>query len=120
MCRHAINLFTHCPINDLLLPQGDIAPFNPGLQVDCPLWLAINLKQRQKCRLIPPAWMNVGTCCSRISRRSGPVFLLDILRYATVSVVSASVTTFCNIEGNKLAFIMIYDEQSTLYINYIT
>ncbi|NXP12718.1 PSF2 protein, partial [Thinocorus orbignyianus] len=39
--------------------QGDLGPFNPGLPVEVPVWLAINLKQRQKCRLIPPEWMDV-------------------------------------------------------------
>ena len=29
-----------------------------GLPVDVPLWLGINLKQRGKCRLIPPEWMD--------------------------------------------------------------
>lgn len=42
------------------LSQGDLGPFNPGLPVEVPLWLAINLKQRQKCRLVPPEWMDVG------------------------------------------------------------
>lgn len=42
------------------LRQGDLGPFNPGLPVQVPLWLAINLKQRQKCRLLPPEWMDVG------------------------------------------------------------
>lgn len=37
-----------------------MGPFNPGLPVEVPLWLAINLKQRQKCRVIPPEWMDVG------------------------------------------------------------
>lgn len=40
--------------------QGDLGPFNPGLPVDVPVWLALNLKQRQKCRIVPPAWMDVG------------------------------------------------------------
>ncbi|XP_061225925.1 DNA replication complex GINS protein PSF2 isoform X1 [Neopsephotus bourkii] len=39
---------------------GDLGPFNPGLPVEVPVWLAINLKQRQKCRVIPPEWMDVG------------------------------------------------------------
>ncbi|XP_021264676.1 DNA replication complex GINS protein PSF2 isoform X1 [Numida meleagris] len=42
-----------------LIFQGDLGPFNPGLPVEVPVWLAINLKQRQKCRLIPPEWMDV-------------------------------------------------------------
>ncbi|PIO27676.1 hypothetical protein AB205_0149720, partial [Aquarana catesbeiana] len=39
--------------------QGDLGPFNPGLPVQVPLWMAINLKQRQKCRIVPPEWMDV-------------------------------------------------------------
>lgn len=44
----------------LCCAQGDLGPFNPGLPVDVPVWLALNLKQRQKCRIVPPAWMDVG------------------------------------------------------------
>ena len=40
--------------------QGDIGPFSPAIPVDVPLWMAINLKQRQKCHIQPPAWMDVG------------------------------------------------------------
>lgn len=49
--------FSH---NKFYLISEDIGPFNPGLPVDVPLWLAINMKQRQKCRIQPPEWMNVG------------------------------------------------------------
>ncbi|XP_041377098.1 DNA replication complex GINS protein PSF2-like [Gigantopelta aegis] len=43
----------------IYLIGGDIGPFSPGLSVQVPLWLAVNLKQRQKCRVIPPDWMDV-------------------------------------------------------------
>uniref|UniRef100_A0A8D2Q5T8 GINS complex subunit 2 n=1 Tax=Varanus komodoensis TaxID=61221 RepID=A0A8D2Q5T8_VARKO len=46
-------------LDRIYLIGGDLGPFNPGLPVEVPLWLAINLKQRQKCRLIPPEWMDV-------------------------------------------------------------
>ena len=39
--------------------SGDVGPFNAGLPIDVPLWLAISLKQRQKCRIKPPSWMTV-------------------------------------------------------------
>lgn len=45
----------------IYLIGGDLGPFNPGLQVNVPLWLAMNLKQRKKCRIIPPAWMDTET-----------------------------------------------------------
>ena len=42
--------------------QGDVGPLAAGLPVEVPLWMAIMLKQRLKCRIIPPNWMDVGRC----------------------------------------------------------
>jgi len=41
------------------LIQGEVGPFKPGLTVSCPLWLAVNLRQRQRCRLVAPSWLVV-------------------------------------------------------------
>uniref|UniRef100_A0A1B6CNC0 DNA replication complex GINS protein PSF2 n=1 Tax=Clastoptera arizonana TaxID=38151 RepID=A0A1B6CNC0_9HEMI len=41
------------------LISGDVGPFRAGLPVVVPIWIAINLRQRQKCRIVPPDWMNV-------------------------------------------------------------
>lgn len=30
-----------------------------GLPVEVPLWLGVNLRQRGKCRLVAPEWMDV-------------------------------------------------------------
>lgn len=38
---------------------GDCGPFTPSMPIQVPLWFAINLRQRQKCRIIPPDWMSV-------------------------------------------------------------
>ena len=43
-----------------LLVQGDVGPFNASLPTEVPLWVAIFLKQRRKCRIQPPDWMDVG------------------------------------------------------------
>ena len=40
--------------------QGEFGPFNPSMHSQVPLWLAVSLKQRQKCRIQPPDWLNVG------------------------------------------------------------
>ena len=42
------------------LPQGDFGPFNPSMHTKVPLWLAVNLRQRQKCRIEPPEWLSIG------------------------------------------------------------
>lgn len=41
------------------LISGNIGPFRAGLPLNVPLWLAVNLKQRNKCRIIPPSWMDI-------------------------------------------------------------
>ena len=43
----------------LLLLQGDCGPFKAGLPLDVPLWVAVNLRQRQKCRILQPEWMDL-------------------------------------------------------------
>ena len=45
--------------NGIHLISGDFGPFRAGLPVNVPVWLAVNLKQRNKCRILPPNWMNV-------------------------------------------------------------
>lgn len=42
----------------LYLIAGDVGPFEPNLPVQVPLWMALNLKRRQKCRIVPPAWLS--------------------------------------------------------------
>ncbi|XP_034946216.1 probable DNA replication complex GINS protein PSF2 [Chelonus insularis] len=39
------------------LISGSVGPFRAGMPVIVPIWLAINLKQQQKCRIVCPNWM---------------------------------------------------------------
>lgn len=45
--------------NVIHLISGDVGPFRAGLPIIVPLWLAVNLKQRHKCRILTPDWMDV-------------------------------------------------------------
>ncbi|KAK7806707.1 hypothetical protein U0070_005368 [Myodes glareolus] len=58
--KELVTIIPNFSLDKIYLIGGDLGPFNPGLPVEVPLWLAINLKQRQKCRLLPPEWMDVG------------------------------------------------------------
>ncbi|KAL4836496.1 hypothetical protein H8958_022021 [Nasalis larvatus] len=57
--KELVTIIPNFSMDKIYLIGGDLGPFNPGLPVEVPLWLAINLKQRQKCRLLPPEWMDV-------------------------------------------------------------
>ncbi|XP_015672325.1 DNA replication complex GINS protein PSF2 [Protobothrops mucrosquamatus] len=57
--REMVTIIPNFSLDRIYLIGGELGPFNPGLPVEAPLWLAVNLKQRQKCRLVPPDWMDV-------------------------------------------------------------
>ena len=38
---------------------GDFGPFTPGFPLEVPVWLALRLKQQNKCKVHPPPWLEV-------------------------------------------------------------
>ena len=47
--------------NVLNFLNGDFGPFHSNLAAEVPLWLALALKERHKCRIEAPEWMSVDT-----------------------------------------------------------
>jgi hypothetical protein len=43
----------------LLFQKGDFGPFKINQIVEVPLWLAIELKKKNKCRVITPEWLSI-------------------------------------------------------------
>lgn len=42
------------------LLSGLYGPFRPPGRTTVPLWLALNLKRKGKCYIVPPDWMMAG------------------------------------------------------------
>jgi GINS complex subunit 2 len=58
------------------LIAGEFGPFNPGLPTRVPLWLAISLKQKQRCRIQSPEWLKVEALSEKKQEeKDSPVFL---------------------------------------------
>ncbi|XP_015774042.1 PREDICTED: DNA replication complex GINS protein PSF2-like [Acropora digitifera] len=57
--KEKISILTNFSENKIYLIGGDIGPFSASIPTDVPLWVAIFLKQRRKCRIQPPHWMDV-------------------------------------------------------------
>ncbi|KAJ3593906.1 hypothetical protein NHX12_006239 [Muraenolepis orangiensis] len=57
--KEIVKIIPNFSLDKIYLIGGDLGPFNPGLPVQVPVWLALSLKQRQKCRILPPGWMDV-------------------------------------------------------------
>ncbi|XP_028142545.1 DNA replication complex GINS protein PSF2 [Diabrotica virgifera virgifera] len=41
------------------LITGDVGPFRASIPTRVPLWMAVTLKQQQRCKIQPPDWMTV-------------------------------------------------------------
>ncbi|XP_045542941.1 probable DNA replication complex GINS protein PSF2 [Papilio machaon] len=48
--------FSH---DKIFLICGEFGPFRAGLPMNVPLWLGVMLKQKQKCRIVAPDWMDI-------------------------------------------------------------
>ena len=57
--RDTVKIVPNFTSNILYLLEGDVGPFNAGLTLEVPIWLATDLRQRQKCRVLQPEWMDI-------------------------------------------------------------
>ncbi|XP_047003250.1 probable DNA replication complex GINS protein PSF2 [Schistocerca americana] len=57
--KRMVSIVPNFNFDRIHLISGQIGPFRAGLPVNVPIWMALNLKQRQKCRIIAPDWMNL-------------------------------------------------------------
>ncbi|KAG6620873.1 DNA replication complex GINS protein PSF2 [Phytophthora cinnamomi] len=70
--QELIGILPHFHLRDnsgmLNFISGDFGPFQPGITTYVPLWLAIMLKQLNKCRILAPSWLSVDYLTSRLER----------------------------------------------------
>jgi GINS complex subunit 2 len=57
--RSLISIIPNFDLSTLHLICGDFGPFRAGMPMQVPIWVAVNLRQRSKCRILPPDWLNV-------------------------------------------------------------
>lgn len=48
----------HSPSGMLSCIGGEYGPFRPNMPVEVPIWLALQLHKRGKCRIVPPAFLD--------------------------------------------------------------
>ncbi|KAK6107336.1 Probable DNA replication complex GINS protein PSF2, putative [Brugia malayi] len=72
-------------LDELHLICGDIGPFEAGMPIWVPLWIAVTLRKRRKCTIIPPQWLCVEELKKLVIAESGtnafgqvPRFYLEI------------------------------------------
>lgn len=56
-----VSIVPNFSFDTIHLISGSVGPFRAGLPVKVPIWLAVNLKQQQKCRIINQDWMDADS-----------------------------------------------------------
>jgi len=56
-----ISILPLISLDRVRLLSGTYGPFQPPAHAEVPLWLAISLRKKRKCVVIPPEWLSVGT-----------------------------------------------------------
>ncbi|TDG46575.1 hypothetical protein AWZ03_007013 [Drosophila navojoa] len=59
--KSMISIIPNFSNEPLHLVYGSVGPFRAGFPVFVPLWLATHLRKQQKCRIVPPEWMELET-----------------------------------------------------------
>lgn len=59
--NRTISIIPNFTYDKIYLICGEFGPFRAGLPMNVPLWLGVMLKQKQKCRIVPPEWMVIDT-----------------------------------------------------------
>jgi GINS complex subunit 2 len=59
------------PVINLI--TGDFGPFEVGIPVTVPLWLAVSLKETKRCRILPPSWLTEENILAKVEEeRNNP------------------------------------------------
>ncbi len=81
-----ISVRPDCPILVISMSehgcQGAYGPLRPPNKAKLPLWIAMNLKMKKKCHIVPPDWLSVGaveleSCLRLLTRAEQNFFRID-------------------------------------------
>ncbi|KAI9447899.1 hypothetical protein H4582DRAFT_1802736 [Lactarius indigo] len=66
--------------------SGAYGPLRPPNKAKLPLWIAINLKMKKKCHIVPPDWLSVDFLQNRLAQEtSRPEFSEFPFRFAEIA-----------------------------------
>ncbi|UYV66726.1 GINS2 [Cordylochernes scorpioides] len=60
-----VTIIPNFSLSKLYLISGEIGPFVPSLPTTVPLWVALTLRQTQKCTIVAPDWLNLEVLAAK-------------------------------------------------------
>ncbi|KAF2364906.1 GINS subunit domain A [Trinorchestia longiramus] len=91
--REVIQIIPNFSHEKLYLISGDVGPFVAGLPCSVPLWLAVNLRQRGKCRLLPPEWMAADALAAKKEEEAQSKVFTEMASVNYMAVAQLVLTT---------------------------
>ncbi|KAH6915116.1 DNA replication complex GINS protein PSF2 [Coprinopsis sp. MPI-PUGE-AT-0042] len=74
--------------------SGAYGPLRPPSKAKIPLWMAIHLKMKKKCHIVPPKWLNTEFLTERLVREtSEPAFCEMPFRFAEIAKVLINIAS---------------------------
>ncbi|XP_014231798.1 probable DNA replication complex GINS protein PSF2 [Trichogramma pretiosum] len=69
--KKMVSIVPHFNYSIIHLISGPVGPFRANLPVKVPIWLALQLKQQQKCRIVAQDWMDAENLNELIEKEKG-------------------------------------------------
>jgi len=87
-CQDLVDIIPLVAMERTAFISGVYGPLRPPLKSSVPIWMAINLKQKKKCHIVSPDWLNVDFLQERLNEEtSRPEFSQLPFRFAEISKV---------------------------------
>ncbi|KAG2013305.1 DNA replication complex GINS protein PSF2 [Coprinopsis cinerea AmutBmut pab1-1] len=67
-CQQLVEIIPLIAMEKTAFISGAYGPLRPPNKAKIPLWMAVNLKMKKKCHIVPPKWLNVEFLSERLER----------------------------------------------------
>lgn len=98
--KQLVNIVPNFNLDMIYLISGTVGPFRAGLPVKVPIWLAVCLKQKQKCRIVSQDWMDIESLNERKEMEKMSKYVNNSSKFVTIfSVDQNNLTLFFHVDS---------------------
>ncbi|TIA87244.1 hypothetical protein E3P99_03279 [Wallemia hederae] len=84
--EYAVEIVPNFSMGQIRLLSGIWGPFRPPAKAKVPLWLALDLKRRKRCAVVPPEWLTVDHLQEKLKDETSDGQYADLpFRYLEIS-----------------------------------
>lgn len=105
--KQLVSIVPNFNLDMIYLISGTVGPFRAGLPVKVPIWLAVCLKQKQKCRIVSQDWMDIESLNERKEMEKMSKYVNNSPKF---------VTNIFSVDQNNLT--LFFDVDSLIYVKF--